>query len=46
MLNMDLRGGLYNSVIKKALSMQGGQLKPLKSVIAKYLKENPDCPYK
>ena len=46
LLNIDLKGGLYNSIIKKALNMQGGQLKPLKSVIAKYLKENPQCPYR
>ena len=46
MLEIDLKGGLSNYVIKKALNMQGGQLKPLKSVIEKYLKENPQCPYK
>lgn len=41
MLELDLKGGLYNSIVKKALNMQGNQLKPLKTVIAKYLKENP-----
>ena len=46
MLELDLKGGLANYVIKKALNMQGNQLKPLKAVIAKYLSENPQCPYK
>ena len=41
MLEIDLKGGLSHWVIKKALNMQGNQLKPLKTVIAKYLKENP-----
>ena len=41
MLELDLKGGLSNWVIKKALNMQGNQLKPLKTTIAKYLKENP-----
>ena len=41
MLELDLKGGLANYVIKKALNMQGNQLKPLKAVIAKYLSENP-----
>ena len=46
MLELDLKGGLSNWVIKKALNMQGNQLKPLKGVIGKYLAENPQCPYK
>ena len=41
MLELDLKGGLSNWVIKKALNMQGNQLKPLKTTIARYLKENP-----
>ena len=41
MLECDLKGGLSNYVIKKALGMQGNQLKPLKGIITKYLKENP-----
>ena len=45
MLEIDLKGGLGHWVIKKALKMQGSQLKPLKAVIATYLKENPNCPY-
>ena len=44
-LDIDLKGGLSHMIIKKALKMQGEQLKPLKTVIAKYLKENPNCPY-
>ena len=46
MLEIDLKGGLGHYVINKALKMQGSQLKPLKSVIKKYLEENPSCPYK
>ena len=46
MLEIDLKGGLSHFIIKKALKMQGEQIKPLKNVISKYLKENPDCPYK
>lgn len=37
MLELDLKGGLSHYVIKKALNMQGNQLKPLKTVIGKYL---------
>lgn len=46
MLEIDLKGGLPNYLIKKALNMQGNQLKPLKTVIGKYLTENPQCPHK
>ena len=46
MLQIDLKGGLWTSVIKKALQMQGSQIKPLRRVIQQYLDENPDCPYK
>ena len=45
MLELDLKGGLANMIIKKALKMQGDQLKPLRTTITKYLKENPHCPY-
>lgn len=45
MLELDLKGGLANYIIKKALKMQGDQLKPLRTTITKYLSENPNCPY-
>ena len=46
MLEIDLKGGLWHSVIKTALKMQGEQIKPLATVVQKYLDENPSCPYK
>ena len=46
LLECDLKGGLPNMAINKALKMQGSQLKPLREVIAKYMKEHPDSPYK
>jgi len=46
MLEVDLKGGLPNYAINKALKMQGSQFKPLRQVIVKYLNENPDCPHK
>ena len=45
MLQIDLKGGLWTSIIKKALKMQGEQIKPLRTVIQKYLDE-VGCPYK
>ena len=37
--------GIPNMALKKALQAQGLQIKPLKATIAKYLSENPQCPY-
>ena len=42
MLQIDLKGGLPNYAINKALKMQGSQIKPLRETIEKYLNEFPD----
>lgn len=41
MINIDLKGGLPNYAINKALKMQGSQFKPLREAIGKYIKEFP-----
>ena len=38
--------GLAEFAVKKALKMQGNQFTPLKTVIQKFLNQNPDCPWK
>ena len=44
MINIDLKGGLPNYAINKALKMQGSQFKPLREAIGKYIKEFPVTP--